>query len=93
LRRRRGEPILACTQIVDPQTGKSYVEKRRVRYDEPLPMNCFPLRDWRVGAPSCVNRFSRQAPLPPSSEALAMHPVRVGTCGWSYKEWVVPSAE
>jgi hypothetical protein len=29
------ENILACIRIVDPETGKSYVEKRRVRYNEP----------------------------------------------------------
>jgi hypothetical protein len=29
------EAILACMRIVDPETGKSYVEKRRVRYNEP----------------------------------------------------------
>ena len=26
--------ILACMRIVDPETGRSYVEKRRVRYNE-----------------------------------------------------------
>jgi len=27
--------MLLCMRIVDPQTGKGYVEKRRVRYNEP----------------------------------------------------------
>jgi hypothetical protein len=28
------ENIPACMRIVDPETGRSYVEKRRVRYNE-----------------------------------------------------------
>jgi len=35
LQQAREENILACMRLVDPKTGKSYVEKRRVRYDEP----------------------------------------------------------
>jgi hypothetical protein len=31
----RRENIFACMRIVDPETGKSYVEKGRVRYNEP----------------------------------------------------------
>src|SRR6202011_6105474 len=27
--------IVACMRIIDPETGTSYVEKRRVRYHEP----------------------------------------------------------
>ena len=35
LQQTRWENIVACMRIIDPETGKSYVEKRRVRYNEP----------------------------------------------------------
>jgi REP element-mobilizing transposase RayT len=35
LQQLRRQNILACMRIVDPETGRSYLEKRRVRYNEP----------------------------------------------------------
>jgi hypothetical protein len=35
LQRTERENDLACMRIVDPETGRSCVEKRRVRYNEP----------------------------------------------------------